>query len=92
MDGFTPLEVAAGMDPVYLRKKYGRSFCMIGGVDKRELAKDRISIENELKKLSPIVQDGGFIPHVDHRIPPDVSFENFKYYLEFKRKIIDFEI
>jgi uroporphyrinogen decarboxylase len=89
VDGFLPIEVAAGMDPVKIRERYGKSFCMIGGVDKREIAQDYTSIENELKKLSSIIAtSGGYIPHIDHGIPPDVSLNNFQYYLEFKKKII----
>ena len=45
IDGFAPMEVAAGMDPVAMREKYGKSFCMFGGVDKREIAKGRRAID-----------------------------------------------
>lgn len=86
IDGFFPMEVAAGMDPVSVRKKYGKSFSMIGGVDKRELAKDKISIKSEIDKLVPVIAEGGYIPCVDHMIPPDVSLQNFLYYLELKKK------
>lgn len=92
VDGFYPIEVAAGMEPVKLRKKYGKSFCMIGGVDKREIAKDLRSIENEIKKLTPVIEEGGFIPTIDHCVPPDVSLYNFKYYLELKSKVLGREI
>ena len=33
--------------------------------------------------------EGGFIPLVDHRVPPDVSLDNYKYYLEVLRKAIE---
>ncbi|MCL4378429.1 MAG: hypothetical protein M1409_08660, partial [Actinobacteria bacterium] len=88
VDGFFPMEVAAGMDPVSIRKKYGKSFCMIGGVDKRELAKDKINIKSEIDKLVPVISEGGYIPCVDHMIPPDVSLQNFLYYLELKKKAL----
>ena len=32
--------------------------------------------------------DGGFIPHTDHLVPPDVSFENYLYYRRRKCEII----
>ena len=28
----------------------------------------------------PVVLSGGYIPHVDHGVPPDVSWENLCYY------------
>ena len=44
-------------------------------------------IEDELKKISPVIEEGGFIPTVDHAVQPGVTLENFKYYLNLKRKI-----
>lgn len=28
----------------------------------------------------------GYIPTVNHTVPPDVSYENFMYYMEIKQK------
>ncbi|MFC1672486.1 uroporphyrinogen decarboxylase family protein, partial [Planctomycetota bacterium] len=36
-----PLEQASGMDPVRLRKKYGKDLVLCGGIDKMEIAKGR---------------------------------------------------
>jgi len=88
VDGFGPAERAAEMDPLDIRKKFGKEICMIGGVDKREIAKGRKEIDAEVKRLAPLVEEGGFIPTIDHAVPPDVSLENFVYYLEVKRKVI----
>ncbi|MFQ5810758.1 MAG: uroporphyrinogen decarboxylase family protein, partial [Armatimonadota bacterium] len=81
-----PVEVAAGTDPVALRERFGHDILLAGGVNKRELAKDKQAIEQEVQRLLPLVEDGGFIPHVDHRVPPDVSYENYLYYLDCKRE------
>jgi uroporphyrinogen decarboxylase len=82
---FFPLEVRAGTDPWTLRQKYGKAARFKGGVDKMQLvSKDRI--EKELDRITPLVEDGGYIPHVDHRVPPDVSFQNYLYYLKRKRE------
>jgi len=88
VDGFNPMEVASGMDPVGMRKKYGNSFCMVGGIDKREIAKGKKEIDQEVAKIAPLVHAGGYIPWIDHAIPPDISLTNFQYYLEQKRKVI----
>lgn len=85
-----PLEVAAGMDPVKIQKEYGRDLALMGGIDKRELAKDKKAIEKEVReKIVPMLEEGGYIPTVDHAVPPDVSLENFLYYLELKREIAE---
>jgi uroporphyrinogen decarboxylase len=92
VEGFGPIERAANMNPLELRKKYGKSFFMIGGIDKLALIQGRKGIENELMGiLPPLLEEGGYIPTVDHSVPPDVSFDSFKYYLELKRKIINGE-
>lgn len=78
--GICPMEVAAGMDVVEVRKKFSR-LQMTGGIDKRVLARDRSSIDKELESKIPyMLKCGGYIPHVDHLIPPDVPFDNFIYY------------
>ncbi|MBI2192249.1 MAG: hypothetical protein HYU36_09715 [Planctomycetes bacterium] len=85
-----PCEIAAGMDPVKLRRRFGRDLALCGGIDKRELARDRKAIEQEvLRKLPPLLESGGYIPTVDHTVPPDVPYDNFLYYLEFKRKVAE---
>jgi uroporphyrinogen decarboxylase len=87
--GFGPIEAAAGMDPVGLRKKYGNCFFMIGGIDKRVLTWGRDSVESELRRvIPPMIEQGGFIPTIDHSIPPNVSMDSFRYYLEMKWKAI----
>lgn len=83
-----PLEQAAGMDPIKIRKKYGLSLALSGGIDKRELAKDKKAIEKEMERILPIIEQGGYIPTVDHSVPPDVSYENFMYYMEIKQKAL----
>jgi len=88
VDGIWPLERAAGMDPIAVRRTFGKSLRLWGGVDKRELAKDRAAIDRHLRSLAPLVEQGGFIPTVDHTVPPDVSWDNFCYYMERKQAIL----
>ncbi|MCD6291814.1 MAG: hypothetical protein J7M34_15060 [Anaerolineae bacterium] len=77
-----PFEVQAGMDVVAVRKKYGRELRIWGGVDKRALARGPEAIDAELDRLKPLIDEGGYIPHPDHGIPPDVSFANYRYFME----------
>ena len=92
VDGLWPLERASvDQDPMFLRKKYGKSLRLTGAVDKRELAKDKKAISEHLKTFIPLIEEGGFIPTVDHTVPPDVSLENFRYYIEKKQHLLRFE-
>ena len=80
-----PLEIAAGTDPFALRDKYGERVLLKGGVDKRALIDGPEATRKEIRRIEPLVRKGGYIPHVDHRVPPDVTYENYLYYLELKR-------
>jgi len=85
-----PCEIAAGMDPVKLRATYGKALAFAGGIDKRQLTRGKRDIENELlRRMPPLLETGGYIPTVDHTVPPDVPYENFIYYIELKRRIIE---
>jgi len=81
-----PLEVAAGIHPADLRKTHP-DIRMMGGVDKTVLLLDKKDIKKELLKLKPLVEEGGYIPHIDHRVQADVSYSNYLYYLEVKRDL-----
>ena len=87
--GFYPLEVAAGMDAASLRRQYGRQIVMWGNVDKREIAKGRRAIDAEMRRLAPVVAEGGFVPLIDHCVPEDVSYKDFVYYLQRRKDISD---
>jgi len=74
--------VQAGMEVLEVRQQFGRDLLMWGGLDKRALAKGPGAIDAELARLAPLVRQGGFIPHTDHSLPPDISFANFLYFME----------
>ena len=85
---FWPLEVAGGMDAVALRKKYGNDIILAGNIDKRELIKGVKEIEAEVMSKVPfLLEKGGYFPSVDHLVPPDVSFDNYCYYINLLRKV-----
>ena len=87
IDGFLPMEVAAGVDAVELRKEYGPKLLMFGNVDKRELAKGPDAIHREVARTMPLAVEGGFIIGVDHAVPHDVSFDNYVSYVETLRRL-----
>ncbi len=80
LNGVWPLEVQAHMDVCQLRERYGKKLVMFGGIDKRAIASGKEPIKREVDRVWPVVESGGYIPHTDHSIPPDVSWDNFRYY------------
>ncbi len=85
--GLYPFEVQAGMNVQEIREQYPR-LQMLGGVDKKELARGPEAIDNELHRTIPgMISKGGFIPMGDHQIPPDVSWSNYLYYRRQLSKI-----
>ena len=84
-----PMEPAAGMDIVALRKQYGERFATSGGIDKHVLREDRAAIDRELEyKLQPLMQTGGCVFGLDHRITNGTPLENYRYYVKHGREIL----
>ncbi|MGC9063933.1 MAG: uroporphyrinogen decarboxylase family protein, partial [bacterium] len=85
-----PLESAANMDPVKIRKQYGKSLALCGGIDKRSLFRNKEEIKQELeKKLIPMFETGGYIPTLDHCFSPEISLENAMYYFKLKQSMLE---
>lgn len=82
-----PIE-SAHTDPLRLRAEFGGKVLLFGGVNKVALISGRDNIDRELERLHPLVEQGGYIPCVDHRVPPDVTFENYLYYLDRKKEML----
>ena len=81
-----PFEVQAGMDIRNFRKAYGRNLAIIGGLDKRALTGDPVAMAQELDaKLPAMLAGGGYIPCLDHTVPPDVTLADFRMYIDHVR-------
>ena len=76
-----PIEVAAGNDLPAFRRQFGRRMAYIGGVDKRAMARGGTVIEDEIERLRPVIEDGGYIPGCDHGVPSDVSWPAYVRYV-----------
>jgi uroporphyrinogen decarboxylase len=83
-----PIEVGTwNADPVALRREYGQELRMLGGFDKRILAGSREQITREVHRLAPLVEEGGYVPFCDHRVPPDVPLASYLHYLRQARAV-----
>lgn len=83
-----PLEVGTwGADPIKYRKTYGKDLLMMGGFNKRILAQSKTAITEEIERLTPLVESGGFIGFCDHRVPPDVPLDFYIHYCNEVRRV-----
>ena len=63
---------------------------MLGGVNKICLARGPAAIRAEIANKVPfLIASGGCIPMVDHAVPPDISFEDFRAYRDMMRGIVE---
>ncbi|MDZ7263460.1 MAG: hypothetical protein ONB16_02665 [candidate division KSB1 bacterium] len=88
VDTLWPIERAADFHPLEIRRRFGKSLRLWGGVDKRVLLQGKQAIRRHLQELIPLIEEGGFIPSVDHLVPPDVSWDNFQHYMDYKRALL----
>lgn len=68
------------------RAQYGDGLRGVGGMNKTVFARDYKAVDEEIERLKPLIELGGYIPCPDHRIAPDAKFENVQYYCEQLRK------
>jgi uroporphyrinogen-III decarboxylase len=78
--GIFPFEIQAGNNLALIRQEYPR-LQILGGIDKLKIAGGKAAIDEELNSKVPVLlRSGGYIPHIDHHVHPDISWENFIYY------------
>jgi uroporphyrinogen decarboxylase len=76
------------MDIVSVRKRYPQ-LQILGGIDKMKIAEGRKAIDEELNSKVPfMLKSSGYIPHIDHHVHPNVSWEDFKYYRDLLKELI----
>ena len=87
-NAFAPLESAAGMDAIELREEYGNRLLLMGNISKQALASGPKAIEKEVyRKVQYLMEEGSYLPAVDDMILPEISFENFRYYINLLKNI-----
>jgi hypothetical protein len=82
-----PFEVMGCAHPSELLDKYGEQLRIMGGFDKIQMVAGKPQIKTYMESLVPLVERGGYIPFCDHRCPPDVTYENYLYYLDLKEEM-----
>ena len=65
------------------------AFFLHGGT---ALVKGKGAVREEVMSKVPfLLEQGGYFPSVDHLVPPDVTFENFCYYINLMREVAGLE-
>jgi len=82
-----PIE-SAHTDVYRIAHQFGTRVALRGAFDKRALIAGPAAIDAEFARLQPLLARGGYIPHTDHLVPPDVSLENYTYYRRRKCELI----
>lgn len=83
-----PWETQMGLDITAVRRDYP-TLQMIGGVNKAALAHGREAIDADLAKIPFMLESGRYLPAVDHFVPPDVSWDDYRYFCEKLRGMIE---
>jgi len=87
LDALNPLEVKAGMNPVYLKQTYGKDLVLHGGIN-AVLWDQPEAIEAEMRCVIPVVKEsGGYIFSSDHSVPSSVSLENFRTIVNLAKEL-----
>ena len=82
-----PLEVMAEMDAPALRKRFGRGLHMGGNIAKEAVIAGPDATDDEIKRLMPLIREGGFLPTLDDMASPDMPFAHYRYMIERLQEI-----
>jgi uroporphyrinogen decarboxylase len=89
MNATYPIEIAAGNDPLEIRKKYGKALAFIGCIDKREIRSKERTYQEVMKKIPWLIEQGGCLPGIDHAVPPDVPLRGYLYMCELIKALAE---
>jgi uroporphyrinogen decarboxylase len=87
-----PVEQRSGMNPVLLRKKYGRRLGMIGCIDNVHILPSgtKSEIEKMTREVLELARDGGIVVGV-HSLGDDIPVENIDFYFDLLDKYGQFD-
>jgi len=82
-----PFEVQAGNDVAKMLDTHPQ-LGVVGGLDKQCMARGRAAIDAEMEKAVTLIRKGRFIPGPDHFVLSDVSWDNYRYFMERMREVV----
>ena len=87
IDIFFPFEVQCGVDVCDVRKEFP-DIGIIGGLDKNALKYDKSAMDKELLKVPPMIENGRYIPCLDHGVTNEVPWSNYLYFYDRLRELV----
>ncbi len=85
INGYHPVERAAGMDLAKIKERYGQRLCPIGNINNKTtmVTGTPEDVEREaLECLKSAAPGGGYILATDHSLHDDIPLENINAYIE----------
>lgn len=60
----------------------------MGNISIHALIRGKDAVRQEvISKVLPLLDTGGYLPAPDDIIPPEVSFDNYRYYIELLHRV-----
>jgi len=82
-----PYEVQSGNDVARVRERFPAVGC-VGGLNKQAMAAGKEAIDAEVERARLLIEKGRFIPGPDHFVLSDVTFANYRYFMERLREVV----
>ena len=87
LDVLNPMEVKAGMDPLHMKRTYGRDLVLRGGCNALNWS-DWPKVEADIRRLVPAMKEGGgYIFTSDHSVPDYTSLETYRKIVALVREL-----
>ncbi len=87
IDMLNPVEVKAGLEPVGLKKEFGKRLAFHGGIN-AVLFEKPDALWKEMRRVIPeMKKDGGYMISSDHSVPETVSFEEFREFVRLAKEL-----
>ncbi|NCO40953.1 MAG: hypothetical protein COZ06_03220 [Armatimonadetes bacterium CG_4_10_14_3_um_filter_66_18] len=82
-----PYEVQSLNDVARVRDRFPTVGC-VGGLNKQAMAEGKEAIDREVARARTFIEKGRFIPGPDHFVLSDVTFANYRYFMEQLREVV----
>jgi len=85
----SPVSPVSPLHRIEYRKKYGLAMAFIGAIDKREIRSKEQTYRQVMRKVPWLIEQGGYLPEIDHAVPPDVPLRSYLYMCELIKALAE---
>jgi hypothetical protein len=78
------------MDYLQIRREFGKDLRLIGGIDTDALRAGRVAVQQEIERVAPLAEEGGYIPLLDGRVRDEVRYADYCHYRRLLESITAF--